>query len=496
LCNSASSTCAFLVPVTFTVSAASYPNSGVRCAWTLDSTIAASWGVSGITGYIALRDQVSGANNSAPDGAYVGMGTADASGDATISITYNFTQSVIDISNVYWLCQVEESSMCDLTGLSAPGYLIASTVQTCFPANALVSTPGGPVEAQSLFIGMTVDCLLPQLPAGLLPSSRPGQVVASDIDWELFPGECEVYYNYNTRHTDHVENFTFAYYVPSGLEPASFGGMYPVIRATSIHNVVVVGYKISAEAPVESIANSRITTTGQLLPGDNIVLRCHAGSCGSADSDGRYYTGQIINVEPKQDRGAYSPQLTETAASAAKNGLGNLRRPGYLIVDNAVFSMTAGKDASHVVTLGKHLIETPVWTKFETAKDGECLDAAVAPCQKMGQVFNTIGTGPSLALLTFFERNTERPNHKYNFAVIVAELLTMVYDGSLSASSSIKDVYDVLEVDRCWSTVPDHKKFSASPRAGAGDQGREGWNASLPALQCSNAGASVPGAPW
>eukprot|EP00955_Chlamydomonas_euryale_P047714 353774-Chlamydomonas_euryale.AAC.6 len=72
----------------------------------------------------------------------------------------------------------------------------------------------------------------------------------------------------------------------------------------------------------------------------------------------------------------------------------------------------------------------------------------------------------------------------------------MVYDGSLSASSSIKDVYDVLEVDRCWSTVPDHKKFSASPRAGAGDQGREGWNASLPALQCSNAGASVPGAPW
>eukprot|EP00955_Chlamydomonas_euryale_P047712 353774-Chlamydomonas_euryale.AAC.4 len=58
----------------------------------------------------------------------------------------------------------------------------------------------------------------------------------------------------------------------------------------------------------------------------------------------------------KQDRGAYSPQLTETAASAAKNGLGNLRRPGYLIVDNAVFSMTAGKDASHVVTLGKHLM--------------------------------------------------------------------------------------------------------------------------------------------
>eukprot|EP00955_Chlamydomonas_euryale_P052656 355236-Chlamydomonas_euryale.AAC.2 len=71
--------------------------------------------------------------------------------------------------------------------------LLHAAVQTCFPANALVSTPGGPVEAESLFIGMTVDCLLPQLPAGLLPSS--GQVVASDIDGMLSPGECEVYYN-------------------------------------------------------------------------------------------------------------------------------------------------------------------------------------------------------------------------------------------------------------------------------------------------------------
>jgi len=173
--------------------------------------------------------------------------------------------------------------------------LLRAAVQTCFPANALVSTPGGPVEAQSLFIGMMVDCLLPQLPAGLLPSST--QVVASDIDGMLFPGECEVYYNYNTRHIDHIENFTFAYYVPSGSEPASFHGTYPAIRATPMHNVVVISYDISAEVPVGGISNSTITTIEKLVPGDHIVLRCNSGSCGGVDNDGKYYTGQIVNVE-------------------------------------------------------------------------------------------------------------------------------------------------------------------------------------------------------
>mmetsp|Transcript_6288 Transcript_6288/g.19449 ORF Transcript_6288/g.19449 Transcript_6288/m.19449 type:complete len:259 (-) Transcript_6288:273-1049(-) len=221
-------------------------------------------------------------------------------------------------------------------------------------------------------------------------------------------------------------------------------------RATPMHNVVVISYDISAEVPVGGISNSTITTIEKLVPGDHIVLRCNSGSCGGVDNDGKYYTGQIVNVESKQDRGAYSPQLKETAASAAKNGLGNLRRPGYLIVDDAVFTMTVGRDASHFVTLGKHLIETPVWTKFETAKDGDCLDAAVAPCQRMGQVFNTIDAGPSLVLQTLFERKDARPNHNYNWTEALPELLTLVYNGSLSASSSVKDAYDALEVDRFW----------------------------------------------
>eukprot|EP00955_Chlamydomonas_euryale_P052659 355236-Chlamydomonas_euryale.AAC.5 len=94
--------------------------------------------------------------------------------------------------------------------------------------------------------------------------------------------------------------------------------------------------------------------------------------------------------------------------------------------------------------------ETPVWTKFETAKDGDCLDAAVAPCQRMGQVFNTIDAGPSLVLQTLFERKDARPNHNYNWTEALPELLTLVYNGSLSASSSVKDAYDALEVDRFW----------------------------------------------
>eukprot|EP00955_Chlamydomonas_euryale_P052657 355236-Chlamydomonas_euryale.AAC.3 len=101
----------------------------------------------------------------------------------------------------------------------------------------------------------------------------------------------------NTRHTDHIENFTFAYYVPSGLEPASFYGTYPVIRATPKHNVVVISYNILAEAPVGHISNSTTTTIEKLVPGDHIVLRCSGGSCGSVDNDGKYYTGQVVNVE-------------------------------------------------------------------------------------------------------------------------------------------------------------------------------------------------------
>eukprot|EP00955_Chlamydomonas_euryale_P056786 356550-Chlamydomonas_euryale.AAC.3 len=67
-------------------------------------------------------------------------------------------------------------------------------------------------------------------------------------------------------------------------------------RASETHNVVVVEESVSREHAVEIISKGALKKTGDLQPGDLIVLTCQDGGCGP-DNNGKYYTGQVIAVE-------------------------------------------------------------------------------------------------------------------------------------------------------------------------------------------------------